>query len=278
MIYVAFLDDGHGMKTAGKETPYIQKLGRRIKENEFNRAVVKALKVELERNGVLVYEVAPTDDDTPLVTRTNFANATYAALQRTNGKNGVTAIYVSIHYDALDGKFDGPGKDPEGITVFVYTGNTTKNSGKLARNVLEQLAQGTPQKNRGVKEADFHVLRETDMPAILTENGFMDNEREALLMADAAFQKEAATEHAKGICAYFGIKYKGGANNVPTPGPQKPTEPKKPDYIGHWAEKSIEKAMKKSIMSGYADGNFGPNDPVTRGQLAAIMDRLKLLD
>jgi hypothetical protein len=45
------------------------------------------------------------------------------------------------------------------------------------------------------------------MVAILSENGFMDNKREAMLMLDAAFQKEVAVEHAKGICDYFGVKY-----------------------------------------------------------------------
>ena len=44
------------------------------------------------------------------------------------------------------------------------------------------------------------------MPAILTENGFMDNKREAMLMLDKAFITEVATEHFKGICKYFGIK------------------------------------------------------------------------
>ena len=45
------------------------------------------------------------------------------------------------------------------------------------------------------------------MPAVLTENGFMDNEREALLMLNPSFQNEVATEHTKGICSYFGIPF-----------------------------------------------------------------------
>jgi N-acetylmuramoyl-L-alanine amidase len=45
------------------------------------------------------------------------------------------------------------------------------------------------------------------MPAILSENGFMDNKREALLMINKDFQKEVAVDHAKGICDYLGVKY-----------------------------------------------------------------------
>ena len=46
------------------------------------------------------------------------------------------------------------------------------------------------------------------MPTILSENGFMDNKREALLMIDESFQKEVAKEHVQGICRYFGVTFK----------------------------------------------------------------------
>lgn len=58
----------------------------------------------------------------------------------------------------------------------------------------------------------------------------------------------------------------------------KPEEPEaKDDITGHWAEKSIRKAVRKGTMSGYPDGSFRPNDPVTRAELATILDRLGLL-
>ncbi|WP_053177976.1 GH25 family lysozyme [Peribacillus loiseleuriae] len=50
------------------------------------------------------------------------------------------------------------------------------------------------------------------------------------------------------------------------------------DITGHWAEKSLGKAKKAGIMIGYEDGSMRPNEPVTRAQLAVILDRLKLLD
>lgn len=188
------LDDGHGMETAGKRTPFIKSLGRFVHENEFNRAAVKFLDAELRRIGFKTLLVAPTDADTPLKDRVALANS-----------KGADA-YCSIHYDAMDGKFDGPGKDPEGITIFHHP-NSTEGK-KLANAVSEYLKQGTKQQDRGVKTRDnLHVLTASKMPAILTENGFMDNEREALLMVDVAFQKEVAREHAQGICEYFGVKY-----------------------------------------------------------------------
>lgn len=52
----------------------------------------------------------------------------------------------------------------------------------------------------------------------------------------------------------------------------------KKDYKGHWAESSIKKAESKGIMSGYPDGEWKPEKAVTRAELAAILDRLGLLD
>ena len=111
--------------------------------------------------------------------------------------------YVSIHYNALDGKFDG--NDPEGLSIHICPGSDRGR--RLAENVIKHLKTGTTQKNRGIVESNFYVLKETKMVAILTENGFMDNKREAILMQDVNFQKEVAREHAMGICDYFGVKY-----------------------------------------------------------------------
>ncbi|MGX8796076.1 N-acetylmuramoyl-L-alanine amidase [Fusibacter sp. JL298sf-3] len=126
--------------------------------------------------------VALTDEDTPLKQRAAVANKKKADL------------YVSIHYDAYDGKFSG--YNPEGHTIYINPGS--KEGRCLAGYVLKQMAMGTPQKSRGIKEAPFYLLKYTNMPAILTENGFMDNEREALLMVDPAFQREVDEEHARG--------------------------------------------------------------------------------
>lgn len=45
------------------------------------------------------------------------------------------------------------------------------------------------------------------------------------------------------------------------------TLPPLTDIEGHWAKTSIESLYEKGAVSGYGDGTFGPNDPVTRGQI-----------
>lgn len=52
---------------------------------------------------------------------------------------------------------------------------------------------------------------------------------------------------------------------------------KKDDITGHWAEKDIRRCLEKGIMKGYPDGSFQPDKPVTRAELAVILDRLGLL-
>jgi len=49
----------------------------------------------------------------------------------------------------------------------------------------------------------------------------------------------------------------------------------KTDYEGHWAEEHIRWAMDKGLMTGYEDGTWQPDRPVTRAELAAVLHRLK---
>jgi hypothetical protein len=46
------------------------------------------------------------------------------------------------------------------------------------------------------------------------------------------------------------------------------------DITGHWAEKAIRRCIERGLLRGYPDGSFGPDKPVTRAELAVILDRL----
>ncbi|MCA0970848.1 N-acetylmuramoyl-L-alanine amidase [Halobacillus litoralis] len=247
------LDDGHGIHTAGKRTPIIPELGRSIRENEFNRAVVRLLKKELERSGFDTLLVASTDEDVSLKNRVDLANTRRAD------------IYVSIHYNAFDGSFSG--SNPSGIEIYVYPGTLNKESGKLANAVGKYLRQGTKQNWRGIKEANFYVLRESMMPAILTENGYMDNKNEALLMVDENFQLEVAIEHAKGICEYFNVSYVSAADNKSETG-----------FTDVSPNASYAEAAKRAkdlgILKGYPDGRFLPDQTLTRKEFVLALMRL----
>jgi N-acetylmuramoyl-L-alanine amidase len=255
------LDDGHGLYTKGKETPYIEELGRKVKENEFNEAVVDKLADLLRAQGFQVLLVAPTDADDPLTNRTDEANA------------AKVDIYVSIHYNALAHEFDY--STASGISVHIYTGQLNKDSGRLAKYVGKHLQLGTPQKWRGIKEDNFHVLRETNMPAILTENGFMDDEFEASLMLKPEYQQEVANEHFYGIMEYFGLPVVKGIDTNKEEGVtmadlQEELAALRDKEVSDWASKDWEEAQ----INGYFDGK-APQGLITRQEVAVVVNRLR---
>lgn len=218
--YLIALDDGHGMNTSGKRTPpltedlyidgkLVRKKGEVIKENEFNRAVVKYLAEALKRCGFDVLLVAPTDEDTPLATRVSRAN------------NANADAYVSKHYNALGSIWQTKAK---GLVTIIHYNHQSKTK-VLANNVHEELWKLHSDHNctnygvrtdTDISGYSLYVLRNTKMPAILTESGFMDNMTEAVDMLDTNFQQADAEATCKGICKAFGVTYVKPNEEEPT--------------------------------------------------------------
>lgn len=251
------IDDGHGLETAGKRTPTLPD-GMIMKENEFNRRVAQLLAAHLVRSGVDVLMVAPSDLDTPLSVRTDTAN------------KAKVDFYISIHANAYGA---GGFNSVRGIETFHYT-NASENSKRAARIIHKHLLEGTKLPDRGVKTADFQVLRETTMPAVLVECGFMTNIEEARWLLTEIYRAECALEIAKGICEYLGAPF---VEAIQVPHPSTTTGfTDVPD--NHWAKASIEKAAKSGVLAGVAPGVFGLGQTITREQLAVILDRVGLLE
>jgi len=184
------IDNGHGKYTAGKRTPMFPGTNNFIHEWEFNHPTAKKLGELLKQNGFVVLYTSDTQKDTSLSERTKLANEWDASL------------FVSIHYNAMAPKWGNHG----GIETYHYA--NSKGGKKLADLVHKNLIKDTKLRDRGVKTANFHVLRETNMPSILCECGFMDNLVEAELMQDDEYQMKCARAIAKGICEYFNVTYK----------------------------------------------------------------------
>lgn len=103
-------------------------------------------------------------------------------------------IFVSIHNDA--------NKDREivGTTTYYY-GSTA--SSRLADAVQTSLVKKLGSRNHGIKSAPFHVLRNTKMPAILVEVGFISNYWEEKKLADPAYRYQASQGVYEGLVKYF---------------------------------------------------------------------------
>ncbi|MBC8757472.1 N-acetylmuramoyl-L-alanine amidase [Kordia sp. YSTF-M3] len=173
---IVLLDNGHGglingtYQTPGKRSP-IWNDGTQLFEGEFNRAIVNGIIEDLTRLRIPYVNIAPEYRDVTLETRMN----------RANKYNSRKSFYLSVHSNAGGG---------HGSEVFTSRGNTK--SDKIATVFGEEFKREFPNRRLRTdfsdgdldKERNFYVLKNTRMPAILTENFFMDNEEEckSLLM------------------------------------------------------------------------------------------------
>lgn len=211
--YLVGLDDGHGINTAGKRTVTLKedikfngklrKKGTIIHENEFNEVIMRKVEPHLKRCGIDYIELAPTTSDTPLSTRANTAN-----------RNGCDLV-VSIHANALTG--DKWQNKAYGLVVIKTKGCQSKTD-KLANIMYKYLKEvdfpSDGETKYGVRVDTeisgftLAILRQTRMPAVLVELGFMDNWRDVKAMCSEKFQDECAEAIARAICEYFGVTYK----------------------------------------------------------------------
>jgi N-acetylmuramoyl-L-alanine amidase len=172
--YLWILDNGHGgmidgvYQTPGKRSP-VWPDGTQLFEGEFNRAIVDRLVKKCEANNIDYINLVATPKDISLSERVNTANR----LAKSSDK---PCIYISIHADAFSDE------SANGWSVYTSPG-TTKSDGiatilfeKAAREFVGEYMRSDKYSDGDVdKEANFYVLKNTSMPAILSENFFMTN-------------------------------------------------------------------------------------------------------
>lgn len=183
---VILIDPGHGgihpdtgqYVTPGKRSPVWPDMPQ-IFEGVYNRDIALRLARLLDRSGIPYRFIVHPDDwrDVPLSERSRRANE-YA---RTFGRT----FYLSIHANG----HTSPGAN--GLETFSYSGSG--DSDVYSRAFFDQLAAALPElRKRGAKKADFHVLRETVMPSVLVELGFMTSPGDARHMNRGEFRQRAA--------------------------------------------------------------------------------------
>ncbi len=170
--YKWLLDPGHGgilhgqPQTPGKRSP-VWPDGSQLFEGEFNRSIVSNLIELCKNNNIDCYNIVNEIKDISREERINRANKQFDKDHR--------CIYLSIHANAGGGK---------GWEIYTSKGETQ--SDKIASVFFQKFKEEFPQIRMRSdisdgdpdKEAQFDVLVNTKMPAILTENFFMDNYEE----------------------------------------------------------------------------------------------------
>jgi N-acetylmuramoyl-L-alanine amidase len=222
------LSAGHGKNTPGKRTP-----DDSMREWEFNSAVVRYIMSELanyENVAVLRLDDPTGQRDIPLQERSDRANAW--------GAN----VHIDVHANAFGSTWN----DSNGIETFVYK-TSLKDAYSLAQKVQANLIKATGLQNRGVKAADLHMLRETKMPAILVECGFMTNKKEAALLKSDNYRRVVAGAILAGLVDQYDLKKKAVA--------KKAAESNKGKFkvqVGAFADKeNADKLVKELEKKGY---------------------------
>jgi|GEM_PF-1922254 len=184
---VVCIDPGHNGSgyDAGAE-------GNGLKEQDLTLDISLTLRTLLQANG---FTVAMTREGQSVKDNSS-VNASLQSRVDV-AENAKADLFVSVHINAGGGT---------GAEVIVYA--TGGNSEKCAKAILPYLVSAGSWANRGVKVENIMVLRETSMPAILGETGFIDTVSDASKLANADFRQSLAKAYCRGICDYFGITYK----------------------------------------------------------------------
>lgn len=217
------LDAGHGGYDYGAVN------GQRFEKND-NLKMALAVGNLLRDCGFNVIYTRSTDVFIPLLERANISNRANADL------------FISFHRNSSTNT------SAHGFENWIYT-NASAKSAAAANYILDRVVAVGVQSNRGIKYGNFVVLRETNAPAVLIENGFISNTEDNRLF-DANFNAYAAAT-ANGIARTF------DRTCVPGVTPPAPPPPPPPGY------KSTVMAIQQRLNSQYGanltvDGIWGP--------------------
>lgn len=193
-MLVICIDPGHNHSgpDAGAE-------GNGLREQDLTLEIAKHLKFLLIANG---FQVVMTRDD-ELVKGPHQTEKQSLQSRCTIANKAGADLFLSIHINAGGGT---------GSEVYVLPGGKAE---KVAAVLLPYLCQAGSWPNRGVKaNKRFYVLVNTHMPALLTENGFIDHPQDVQKLRNPLFRKRLARAHAQGICAYYGIIFRDPANGT----------------------------------------------------------------
>ena len=191
-----FIDNGHGLMTAGKRSPDGQ-----FREPFYNREIAKRVVSDLRDRGLDAEILVPEDDDISLAERVRRINAACFLL----GKQNV--ILISIHVNAA-----GNGSkwlNATGWSVYTCKGQTA--SDKLAECLCQAAIKNFPGRRIRTDMSDgdmdweegFYILRKSLCPAVLTENFFMDSRSDLEYLQSRAGKQAVVDTHVEGIIEYL---------------------------------------------------------------------------
>jgi N-acetylmuramoyl-L-alanine amidase len=223
-LVLIYLDAGHGGKDAGA-------VGNGLKEKDLTLDICKRIQA-----GLLNYE-----DVRVLMSRESDIYLTLD--ERTRKANVANAdVLLSVHINSASAS-------ARGFETFIHP--DTRAATKAFQNTLHPeifKAMNVNVPDRGKKAKNFHMVRESKMSAVLTENLFISNASDAALLGKADFRQKIAQGHITGLEKFLGLK----KNERKPPPPPIKNNKLWIVQVGAFEDKANAEALQKQLLKdGY---------------------------
>lgn len=158
-----------------------------LREKDINLNISCYLQERLQELGATVYMTRRKDEYIPVTERANTANEV------------LPHFFISIHQNYF--------KHPSisGTEIYYYRGD--EEARRLGEEIIKEMTERLSTVNRGVKTAEFFLLRDVRISSIHIEVGYISNPQEEIRLTQEEFQREAALAIADGITRYYGCFY-----------------------------------------------------------------------
>ena len=226
MSRIVVINAGHGEHDSGA-------VGNGLKEKDVTLNIAKRIRTTLKGYDVKVVMTRTTDKYHSLSEIASITNRNHADL------------FVSVHINSGGGT---------GFESYIYNGNVQCKTHDFQNNIHGNIMNQLNVRDRGKKHANFAVLRNTKIPAILTENLFIDTKSDANKLKSSKELDNIAQGHANGILETFGLIKQSNKKPAPTPSKPKPSKSKDDGVV--WVGTNDKGKRVESIYKGSEGLNF----------------------
>jgi|SRR5690625_451774 len=239
-----YLDPGHGGHDPGA-------VGKRSKEKGNVLKVAKKIKVILENYGHTVKLTRSSDVFVSLSNRAKLANDWGAD------------VFVSLHNNSATAT-------ATGFETFIYNGSVSDKTKQLQTTVHNAIAKSIGIRDRGKKRANFAVVRQTKMPAILIEYAFISNSDDEKILIDEVDKLADLT--ADGIVDFVGGKITAKSSKKSSKPTKKPSN-NNLGLVDYMKSKNMDSSYnnRKKLAAQYGIKNYSG----TAKQNTDLLNKLK---
>jgi N-acetylmuramoyl-L-alanine amidase len=181
---IILIDAGHGGADPGK-------ISAKTLEKDINLAIAKQLQTYLEQGDATVFMTRIDDSDLAQSKKSDMYS------RKLTANTSKADIFISIHQNSF------PDGSVQGAQVFYF--NRSNNSKRLAECIQAELKSFVNYRNRfdAKENGNYYVLRQTTMPAVIVECGFLTNYNEKTKLLNPDYQDRLAWAIYMGVLDYF---------------------------------------------------------------------------